>query len=209
MTRGGHGGNMMGWVTPLECSMVAYKLFRRDQQGGKRWQWGSAECCGVLDCFKMFNDSDDKVECLCVRIQQKTNQAEHPGLLQKTQQGSRGRWNTLISSWEECHNSWPTFSWGTYFRLAGNTIQQKGNSLCNYAQGVSEICFFPFVFNLFEEVHTALCLQLLAWSGFNSSPDSIYTPAEQSSQFFSLFGILEDSSQIAYYAERHLKNHRK
>lgn len=46
---------------------------------------------GCLRCFKMFNDSDDNVECLWVRIQWKANKAENPGLLQSTQKGSRGR----------------------------------------------------------------------------------------------------------------------
>lgn len=60
----------------------------REGRGGSGVVLNVGEC---LNCLKMFNDSDDKEECLWVRIQRKVNKAENPGLLQNTQQGSRGR----------------------------------------------------------------------------------------------------------------------
>lgn len=112
------------------AAVDACKLFRRDQQGGKGRQGLVLNVGECLNCFKVFNGSDDKVNCLGVRIQQKANKAENPGLLKNTQQGSRGRWNTLISSWDEVSQLLAHILLGD-FSLAGNTIQQKGNNLCD------------------------------------------------------------------------------
>lgn len=97
-----HGG--MGHTTgELQWLLVnSSEGISREGRGGSGVVLNVGEC---LSCFEMFNDSDDKVEYLWVRIQWKANKAENPCLLQNTQQGSRGRWNTLISSWEEFHNS--------------------------------------------------------------------------------------------------------
>lgn len=71
----------------LECC-CGYKGFKRDKQGGNRVTFDSSE----------FNDGDDRVKCLCVRIRVRANKtyngASHPGY-----------------SWENCHDHNPKDPW--------------------------------------------------------------------------------------------------
>ena len=54
--------------------MDGYKLFRRDRQGSR----GGGVALYVRDCFGCteLHDSDDKVECLWVRMRGKANKAD-------------------------------------------------------------------------------------------------------------------------------------
>lgn len=79
----GHTTGELQWMLVNSSERIS-----REERGGSGVVLNVGEC---LNCLKMFNDSDDKEECLWVRIQQKVNKAENPGLLQNTQQGSRGR----------------------------------------------------------------------------------------------------------------------
>lgn len=116
------GGMSHNW----SAAMDAYKLFRRDQQGrgGRGVVLNAGEC---LSCFKMFNYSDDKVECLWVRIWWKANKAENPGgsLLQNTQQGSRGRWNTLLAAGRSVTIPSPHSPGGLQLSRKYNTAERK------------------------------------------------------------------------------------
>jgi len=56
------------------ASMDGYKLFRRDRQGKR----GGGVALYVRDCFDCIelDDSDDKVECLWLKMRGKSNKAD-------------------------------------------------------------------------------------------------------------------------------------
>ena len=58
------------WSVPID----GYKLFRRDRQGRR----GGGVVLYVRDCYDCFEHkcSEDRVECLCVRIRGKANRAD-------------------------------------------------------------------------------------------------------------------------------------
>ncbi|KAJ7414527.1 hypothetical protein BTVI_40948 [Pitangus sulphuratus] len=113
------------------AAMDGYKLFRKDRQGRR----GGGVALYVRDSLGSaeLEVSNNKVECLWIRIRGKANRADIlVGVCYRPpNQDDEGVMNYSTSSWWMSQNLQPLFSWVTLScqMSAGNSTQQRKGSL--------------------------------------------------------------------------------